>query len=84
MTYPTLDERLVRNAFLQALEGGKKIHRKTLVKHIADEGAIPPAGVHGRTESDYKELDLILGEMMLEGLIKQNRAFMCQARITKD
>jgi hypothetical protein len=81
MNHPPLDEQLIRKALLQALEGGKKIHRKTLVKLIADAGALEP---EGRTADDYKPLDRILGEMMLKGLIKQNRAMMCQARITKD
>ena len=75
MNHPPLDEQLIRKAFLQALEGGKKIHRKSLVKLIADAGALEP---EGRTASDYKPLDRILGEMMLEGLIHQNRAMMCQ------
>jgi hypothetical protein len=77
MNYPPLDEQLIRKAFLQALDGGKKIHRKTLVKLIADAGALEP---EGRTADDYKPLDRILGDMMHEGLIHQNRAMMCRIR----
>jgi hypothetical protein len=80
MNHPPLDEQLIRKAFLQALEGGKKVHRKTLVKLIADAGALEPEGPEGRTADDYKPLNRILVEMMFEGLIKQNRARMCQLR----
>jgi hypothetical protein len=77
MNHPPLDEQLIRKAFLQALEGGKKIHRKTLVKLIADAGALEP---EGRTADDYKPIDRILGEMMFEGLITQSKAMMCRIR----
>jgi hypothetical protein len=74
MNHPPLDEKLIRKVFLQALAGGNKIHRKTLVKLIADAEALEP---EGQTADDYKPLDRILGEMILEGLITQSRAMMC-------
>jgi hypothetical protein len=77
MNHPPLDEKLIRKAFLQALDGGKKIHRKTLVKLIADAGALES---DGRTADDYKPIDRILGDMMLEGLITQSKAMMCRIR----
>jgi hypothetical protein len=75
MNHPPLDENLIRKAFLQALEGGKRIHRKTLVKLIADAGALEP---EGRTADDYKPIDQILGDMMFEGRITQSKALICR------
>ncbi len=77
MNQPLVDEQTIRDAFLQALAGGKKFHRKTLVKLVADAGAIGRAAQSGRKPEDYAQLDHILGNMMLEGLITQNKAMMC-------
>lgn len=81
MNNPLVDEQTIREAFLLALSGGKKIHRKTLVKLVADAGAIGRAAQSGRQPEDFQKLDLILGNMMLEGLITQSRAMMCSTSI---
>ena len=73
MNHPLVDEQTIRDAFLLALSGGKKIYRKTLVKLVADAGAIGRAAPSGRNPQDYTQLDLILGNMMVEGLVRQNR-----------